>query len=92
MLNRRKPKRNLVSKIKKRFSASSSPPPSGAARPVSSGGTPDSEIHSSRGRSWEIPYSNLNKKIRSGIRSISADRLKFSSEIQHTFATFRRRK
>lgn len=80
--NKRKKKRNLVSKIRHRFTTSASPSPSDKVRPLSSGVMQSSDAHESRGRSWEFPNSSLNVKFLSGIRSISADRFKSRTERQ----------
>ena len=77
----------MVSKIRHRFTASASPSPSDKARSVSSGVMQTSDVHESRGRSWEFPKSSLNIKFLSGIRSISADRFKSRTECQHSYAS-----
>ena len=81
--NKKKKKRNLVSKIRHRFTTSASPSPVEKSRSVSS-----DVSQASRGRSWEFGNSSLSTKIRSGIRSISADRFKArSSDLQHSYTS-----
>ena len=82
--SKRKKKRNLVSKIRHRFTTSASPSASNQPRSLSTDEFDKSDSHASRGRSWEFPYSSLNVKFLSGIRSISADRFKSRSELQRT--------
>jgi len=81
--NKKKKKRNLVSKIRHRFTTSASPSPVEKSRSVSS-----DVSQASRGRSWEFGNSSLSTKIRSGIISISADRFKArSSDLQHSYTS-----
>ena len=82
--NKKKKKRNLVSKIRHRFTTSTSPSPAEKSRSVSS-----DVSQASRGRSWEFANSSLSTKIRSGIRSISADRFKTRSrtDLQHSYTS-----
>ena len=87
--NKRKKKRNLVSKIRNRFTTSASPTPSDKPRSVSSDVLQKSDGgHRSRGRSWEFSYSSLNEKVRSGIRSISADRIRGrDKDLHHSYTS-----
>ena len=86
--SKRKKKRNLVTKIRHRFTSSVSP--SNNNRFLTPNALDKSEPSGARGRSRkekEHDSSSLKDKIVSGIRSISADRFKGRNELRHSYTS-----
>ena len=86
--SKRKKKRNLVTKIRHRFTSSVSP--SNNTRFLSPDALNKPDTPGARGRSRkekEHDSSSLKDKIVSGIRSISADRFKGRNELRHSYTS-----
>ena len=86
--SKRKKKRNLVTKIRHRFTSSVSP--SKNTRFLSPDALNKPDTPGARGRSRkekEHDSSSLKDKIVSGIRSISADRFKGRNELRHSYTS-----